>query len=68
MTIAPTSLETDLIALKAAAQAAIADAATLDDLEQLRVGYLGKKGQLSKVTRRHGQALCRRTPPHWSLG
>lgn len=49
MTIAPTSLETDLIALKAAAQAAIADAATLDDLEQLRVGYLGKKGQLSKV-------------------
>lgn len=49
MTTAPTSLETDLIALKAAAQAAIADAATLDDLEQLRVGYLGKKGQLSKV-------------------
>lgn len=49
MTTAPTSLESDLIALKAAAQAAIADAATLDDLEQLRVGYLGKKGQLSKV-------------------
>nr|WP_317135102.1 phenylalanine--tRNA ligase subunit alpha [Leptolyngbya sp. BL0902] len=37
------------MALKAAAQEAIAAAATLDDLEQLRVGYLGKKGQLSKV-------------------
>jgi phenylalanyl-tRNA synthetase alpha chain len=49
MTTAPTSLESDLMALKAAAQEAIAAAATLDDLEQLRVGYLGKKGQLSKV-------------------
>lgn len=49
MTTAPTSLESDLMALKAAAQDAIAAAATLDDLEQLRVGYLGKKGQLSKV-------------------
>jgi phenylalanyl-tRNA synthetase alpha chain len=37
------------MALKAAAQEAIAAAATLDDLEQVRVGYLGKKGQLSKV-------------------
>ncbi|MBD2425334.1 phenylalanine--tRNA ligase subunit alpha [Phormidium sp. FACHB-1136] len=49
MTTAPTSLESDLMALKAAAQEAIAAAATLDDLEQVRVGYLGKKGQLSKV-------------------
>ncbi|MEB3290883.1 MAG: phenylalanine--tRNA ligase subunit alpha [Leptolyngbya sp.] len=37
------------MALKAAAQEAITAAATLDDLEQVRVGYLGKKGQLSKV-------------------
>jgi phenylalanyl-tRNA synthetase alpha chain len=49
MTTAPTSLESDLMALKAAAQEAITAAATLDDLEQVRVGYLGKKGQLSKV-------------------
>jgi len=49
MTTAPTSLESDLMALKAAAQEAIAAAATLDDREQVRVGYLGKKGQLSKV-------------------
>jgi phenylalanyl-tRNA synthetase alpha chain len=49
MTTAPTSLESDLMALKASAQEAIAAAATLDDLEQVRVGYLGKKGQLSKV-------------------
>lgn len=49
MTAAPTSLETDLMAMKEAAQGAIAAAATLDDLEQLRVSYLGKKGQLSKV-------------------
>ncbi|MGB3200055.1 MAG: phenylalanine--tRNA ligase subunit alpha [Nodosilinea sp.] len=49
MTAAPTSLETDLMAMKEAAQGAIAAAATLDDLEQMRVSYLGKKGQLSKV-------------------
>lgn len=49
MTAPPTSLETDLMAMKEAAQGAIAAATTLDDLEQLRVGYLGKKGQLSKV-------------------
>ncbi|MBE9136726.1 phenylalanine--tRNA ligase subunit alpha [Nodosilinea sp. LEGE 07088] len=49
MTAAPTSLETDLMAMKEAAQGAIAAATTLEDLEQLRVGYLGKKGQLSKV-------------------
>jgi phenylalanyl-tRNA synthetase alpha chain len=49
MTTAPSTLETDLMALKQAAQTAIADAASLDDLEQLRISYLGKKGQLSKI-------------------
>ncbi|WP_017298480.1 phenylalanine--tRNA ligase subunit alpha [Nodosilinea nodulosa] len=49
MTAAPTPLETDLMAMKEAAQGAIAAATTLDELEQLRIGYLGKKGQLSKV-------------------
>jgi len=49
MTTAPPSLETDLMAMKQAAQTAIAGATTLDQLEQLRISYLGKKGQLSKV-------------------
>ena len=49
MTAALTSLETDLMAMKEAARDAIAAATTLDELEQLRIGYLGKKGQLSKV-------------------
>jgi phenylalanyl-tRNA synthetase alpha chain len=49
MTTAPPSLETDLMAMKQAAQTAIAAAASLDELEQLRISYLGKKGQLSKV-------------------
>jgi phenylalanyl-tRNA synthetase alpha chain len=37
------------MAMKEAARDAIAAATTLDELEQLRIGYLGKKGQLSKV-------------------
>ena len=49
MTAALTSLETNLMAMKEAARDAIAAATTLDELEQLRIGYLGKKGQLSKV-------------------
>ncbi len=49
MTAALTSLETDLMAMKEAARDAIAAATTLDELEQLRIGYLGKKGKLSKV-------------------
>ena len=49
MTAALTSLEPDLMAMKEAARDAIAAATTLDELEQLRIGYLGKKGQLSKV-------------------
>ncbi|MGB3311996.1 MAG: phenylalanine--tRNA ligase subunit alpha [Nodosilinea sp.] len=35
--------------MKQATQGAIAAAASLDELEQLRISYLGKKGQLSKV-------------------
>ena len=49
MTTAPTTLETDLQTLKETARTAIAAAATLEDLEQVRINYLGKKGQLSKV-------------------
>jgi phenylalanyl-tRNA synthetase alpha chain len=49
MTTAPSSLETDLTALKQAADEAIAQATSLEAVEQLRISYLGKKGQLSKI-------------------
>lgn len=62
MTAAPTSLETDLMAMKEAAQSAIAAAATLDELEQLRIGYLGKKGQLSKVLGGMGKLSAEERP------
>jgi phenylalanyl-tRNA synthetase alpha chain len=62
MTTAPPSLETDLMALKATAQQAIAEATSLADLEQLRVGYLGKKGQLSKVLGGMGKLSAEERP------
>jgi phenylalanyl-tRNA synthetase alpha chain len=49
MTTAPSSLETDLTALKQAAREAIDQATSLEAVEQLRISYLGKKGQLSKI-------------------
>ncbi|TVQ06962.1 MAG: phenylalanine--tRNA ligase subunit alpha [Leptolyngbya sp. DLM2.Bin27] len=62
MTVAPTSLETDLMAMKEAAAGAIAAANTLDELEQLRIGYLGKKGQLSKVLGGMGKLSAEERP------
>ena len=47
--MSPEELETQLAALKQEARKAIAAADTLEQLEQLRVSYLGKKGQLSQV-------------------
>jgi phenylalanyl-tRNA synthetase alpha chain len=44
-----TDLDTQLASLQQDAQAAIADAHSLEDLEQLRIKFLGKKGSLSKV-------------------
>ncbi len=49
MTTPPNSLEAELQALQTAGAAAIDAADGLDALEQLRVAYLGKKGQVSKV-------------------
>lgn len=43
------AIEAQLAELRENAQTAIATAETLDELEQLRVNYLGKKGQLSKI-------------------
>ncbi|ERN42193.1 phenylalanyl-tRNA synthetase, alpha subunit [Rubidibacter lacunae KORDI 51-2] len=48
-------LERELADLKQTAIAAIATAADLDRLEQLRVQFLGKKGQLSQVLRGMGK-------------
>ncbi|HIK32241.1 MAG TPA: phenylalanine--tRNA ligase subunit alpha [Oscillatoriales cyanobacterium M59_W2019_021] len=42
-------MEAQLADLREDAQTAIASADSLDGLEQLRVSYLGKKGQLSKI-------------------
>jgi phenylalanyl-tRNA synthetase alpha chain len=49
MTTQLSDLETQLTALKQDAQQAIAAADTLNQLEQLRLKYLGKKGSLSQV-------------------
>lgn len=49
MTATSSPLETQLTELQAAATQEIADADRLDRLESLRVGYLGKKGQVSKI-------------------
>jgi len=49
MTITLTALENQLAALKQEAIQAIAVTDNLPHLEELRIAYLGKKGQLSKV-------------------
>ncbi len=48
-TIQLSDLEAQLENLRQAAASAIAQANTLEELEELRIGYLGKKGQISKV-------------------
>ena len=55
MTTPLNELEAQLAALKEDATKAIAQADTLEQLEQLRINYLGKKGQLSLVLRGMGQ-------------
>ncbi|AOX02814.1 phenylalanine--tRNA ligase subunit alpha [Moorena producens PAL-8-15-08-1] len=48
-------IETQLATLKEEATIAIASADTLEQLEQLRINYLGKKGQLSQILRGMGK-------------
>ncbi|NEQ97024.1 MAG: phenylalanine--tRNA ligase subunit alpha [Cyanothece sp. SIO2G6] len=55
MTSTPTELESQLKGLQSAAQSAIATATSLDDLETLRIKYLGKKGELSLVLKGMGK-------------
>ncbi len=48
-------LETQLIDLQKAAEGAISAVSSLDALEQLRVDYLGKKGELSQILKGMGK-------------
>ncbi|OCR01536.1 phenylalanine--tRNA ligase subunit alpha [Oscillatoriales cyanobacterium USR001] len=49
MTTQLNDLETQLQTLREEAESAIASSQTLEQLEQLRIGYFGKKGQLSQI-------------------
>ncbi|MEO8894178.1 MAG: phenylalanine--tRNA ligase subunit alpha [Coleofasciculaceae cyanobacterium] len=62
MTTTLNQIETELATLKAEATKAIACADTLEQLEQLRVNYLGKKGQLSVVLRGMGKLTAEDRP------
>jgi len=67
MTSSSLDLETQLTDLKTGALSAIASANDLDRLEQLRVQYLGKKGQLSQVLRGMGKLSAEERPRIGSL-
>lgn len=58
----PSNLETQLEALQQEARGAIAAADTLERLEELRVFYLGKKGQLSALLRSMGSLSAEERP------
>ncbi len=57
-----TQLETDLKTLQQEALSAIAATTNLDDVEQLRIHYLGKKGQLSQILRAMGKLSAEERP------
>lgn len=58
----PSNLETQLEALRQTAKSAIANADTLERLEELRVVYLGKKGELSALLREMGKLSAEERP------
>ncbi len=62
MTTSPDELETQLATMKEKAIQAIALADTLEQIEQLRVSYLGKKGELSNVLRGMGKLSAEDRP------
>lgn len=62
MTTSLNEIETQLATLREEATKAIAAADTLDQLEQLRVNYLGKKGELSQVLRGMGKLAAEDRP------
>jgi phenylalanyl-tRNA synthetase alpha chain len=56
------SLEAQLLELRQEGEKAIAAADTLERLEELRVSYLGKKGQLGALLRSMGQLSAEERP------
>jgi phenylalanyl-tRNA synthetase alpha chain len=62
MTQTASPLAAELQALQQDAQNAIAQVITLDDLEQLRIHYLGKKGQLSLILKGMGKLSAQERP------
>ncbi|MFB2921132.1 MULTISPECIES: phenylalanine--tRNA ligase subunit alpha [Aerosakkonema] len=62
MTNQPNELEAQLSALKQDAQQAISAAETLPRLEELRVAYLGKKGQVSQILGGLGKLSAQERP------
>ncbi|HBE21248.1 MAG TPA: phenylalanine--tRNA ligase subunit alpha [Cyanobacteria bacterium UBA11149] len=62
MITAVNEIDIQLAALKEEAITAIAKVQTLEELEQLRVNYLGKKGQLSVVLRGMGKLDAENRP------
>ncbi|MBD2185422.1 phenylalanine--tRNA ligase subunit alpha [Planktothrix sp. FACHB-1355] len=62
MTNQPNELEAQLSALKQDAQQAISVAETLPRLEELRVAYLGKKGQVSQILGGLGKLSAQERP------
>jgi phenylalanyl-tRNA synthetase alpha chain len=55
-------LENQLTTLRQAAEVAITASDTLDQLEQLRVSYLGKKGELSQILKGMGKLSAGERP------
>lgn len=62
MTNQPSNLEAQLEALQKSGQQAITAADSLERLEELRVHYLGKKGQLSGLLKSMGQLSAESRP------
>ncbi|MEM7724859.1 MAG: phenylalanine--tRNA ligase subunit alpha [Cyanobacteria bacterium P01_A01_bin.45] len=62
MTNPPSNLETQLVELQQTAEKAIANAETLESLEELRISYLGKKGQLGMLLRSMGKLSAEERP------
>jgi phenylalanyl-tRNA synthetase alpha chain len=68
MTNQPSNLEAQLLALRIEGEKAIFSADSLERLEELRVGYLGKKGELSTLLRSMGQLSAEERPKIGAIG
>ena len=62
MSLSPHPIETALKTLAAKAENSIEQTTNLEDLEQLRVNYLGKKGELSQILREMGKLTPEERP------